>query len=189
MKLVALALSLLAATVWCACAGKRISDIDEPASPSPAPSGPYWVVPPGVVVPANQRGAIEVDGLYPSTDPNERCCWIAPHATLVVTKPVGASTAVLTVFVPDYPFFETHPPRLTVNSSNAQSYAGLDPGVHRLSIQLPDTARTRSAENLALPLRVDRAFVPADQGINSDKRALGIIVLGVGFDEPAQGRK
>jgi hypothetical protein len=170
--------------IGCLCASacnKRISDIDAPGSPSPVPSGPYWAIPPGVSVAPGFRGTAEIDGLYAASDPRERCCWIAPSATLIAPKAAGTATAILTVWVPDYPFFEANAQGLSVAAAGREEHrTPLAPGVHRLRFTLPDSIRSQ-AGGVRFTLHTDRTFVPYDQHFNADRRALGLIVLGVAY--------
>lgn len=177
----AVALLLLPLALVACLAGKRISDIDAPGSPAATAPGALWALPSGVVVSKARRGIRLVDGLYPSVDPAERCCWIAPSATVVAAKSGPASIAILTVLVPDYPFFDAHPQGLAVSVAGyADHFAALGPGVHRLRIDLPASLRPGSA-NVAFELRTDERFVPANEQVNADRRALGVILLGIAF--------
>jgi hypothetical protein len=176
--------AIVLALIGCLCASgcnKRISDIDAPGSPSPVPSGPYWAVPPGVSVASALRGTTEIDGLYASSDPRERCCWIAPSATLVAPKSAGTATAILTVWIPDYPFFEANAQGLSVViAGREERRTALAPGVHRLRFALPDSIRARAGD-VRFALHTDRTFVPYAEHVNADRRALGLIVLGVAY--------
>jgi hypothetical protein len=175
-----MALALIGCIFASGC-NKRISDIDAPGSPAPVPSGPYWAVPPGVWVASDLRGTSEIDGLYASSDPRERCCWIAPSATLIAPKTAGTATAILTVWVPDYPFFEAAAQGLSVAIAGREEHrTALEPGVHRLRFALPDAIRAHAGE-VRFALRTDRTFVPYDEHVNADRRALGLIVLGVAY--------
>lgn len=160
--------------------GKRISDIDAPSSAAPS-SGLAWRVPDGVVVGEGERGSLEIDGLYPSTVANDpRCCWIAPSAMVEAVEPPSASVLAVTVLVPEYPFFDERAQVLSVSFAGVTTRAtGLTPGVHRLEIALAPGARKTGP--VTIGLRTDRTFVPANEHVNGDTRALGIILLGIGF--------
>ncbi len=163
-----------------ACSGKRISDIDEP-TPAASSSGPAWSVPDGVAVTPDERGSLDIDGLYPSTVPNDRrCCWIAPVASVRAREPAAATTLVLTVLVPDYPFFEAHAQSLSVRAGGTSANAtGLAPGVHRIDVALKPAERRTGI--LTIGLRTTQTFVPAHENVNSDTRELGVILLGISF--------
>jgi len=176
-----LALLVIPAVAFSGClSGKRISDIDAPtASATPAVGSP-WVVPPGVVVAPARRGEREIDGLYPATDPQERCCWLAPSAVVAAEKPAGAGLAIVTVYVPDYPFFETRPQNLTIAIAGSIEYRGdVSPGVHRLRVALP--APNGEARTLRFTMHIGRTFVPYAEHLNGDHRALGLILLSITF--------
>ncbi len=174
----ALALLLVPIALAGCLAGKKISDIDAPSSAAATASGTLWALPSGVVVSNARRGTRLVDGLYPSVDAAERCCWIAPSATIVAVRSGPAAVAILTVLVPDYPFFEAHPQGLGISvAGHARHFAALDPGVHRLRVDLPPLRSNRT--DVAFALRTDETFVPANEGVNTDRRALGLILLGI----------
>lgn len=177
----ALALLLLPIALVACLAGKKISDIDAPSSAAATASDVLWALPSGVVVSSARRGMRLVDGLYPSVDPAERCCWIAPSATVVAAKSGPASVAILTVLVPDYPFFDAHPQGLGISvAGSAAHFTALGPGVHRLRVDLP--ALRPNSPDVAFALRTDETFVPANEHVNADHRALGLILLGITLD-------
>ena len=150
----ALALLLLPIALVACLAGKKISDIDAPSSAAATASDVLWALPSGVVVSSARRGMRLVDGLYPS---------------------------VLTVLVPDYPFFDAHPQGLGISvAGSAAHFTALGPGVHRLRVDLP--ALRPNSPDVAFALRTDETFVPANEHVNADHRALGLILLGITLD-------
>lgn len=176
---------LLCATLAAAassCTNKRISDIDAPAPASATPSGgTAWSIPSGALVNPRDRGSLAIDGLYPSTVPNDRrCCWVAPSAILHAREPKGATVMTLTLLVPDYPFFETHAQSIVAKLAGQETGAtGLAPGVHRIDIALPPGDREPGP--MSFELRTSLTFVPAHENVNTDTRALGVILLGIAF--------
>ena len=176
---------ILLSLLWlCGCrAHKRISDIGTAQHNTPIPAGTPWAIPTGIVVSPEERGSRDIDGLYPSTVPNDRaCCWIGTQARITTMKPASATWLDLTVFVPDYTFFRTHTQSLDValDDGSYTHHSGLKPGVHTLRFTLPSQLQRRS-DNIDLRLRTQYAFVPANEHINSDTRELGIIVLRVDY--------
>ena len=177
----ALASAALTLSLVACLSGKRISDIDAPPSAAP-PGGPAaWSVPDGVAVTADERGSTDIDGLYPSNVPNDRlCCWIAPSANVKTREPKAAGVLILTVFVPEYPFFDDGSQGLRVIlGGHTTKVAGLAPGVHRIEITLLPGARP--AGTVTIGLRTDRTFVPANEHIDADTRHLGLYLLGIAF--------
>ena len=173
-------LAAVLALILGGCSGKRISDIDQPTA-SPASTGAPWAVPAGIAVAPGDRGKLEIDGLYPSIVPNDlRCCWIAPSATVKASEPAASTTMVLTVLVPEYPFFDDDKQgvRITLGGHTTGAPA-LAPGVHRIEVPVP--AAARHAGVVTVGLQTDRSFVPAHENVNTDTRALGVILLGIAF--------
>jgi hypothetical protein len=161
---------------------KRISDVGTPAPQVRSTSATAWL-PAGVTLSRLRQIPYEVDGLYPSTVPNDRmCCWIAPRAQVRTMKSVITSRLFLTIFVPPYPFFERHPQGLSL--SIGETHFGrrccFAPGVHTLSYELPSGIRTRIGE-IVLMLATDYDFVPANEHVNADSRHLGVVLSRVDY--------
>lgn len=180
------AAAMLVPIVLASClAGKRISDIDAPGRPARPATGPPWSVPPGVAVTAAQRGLPVVRGLYPATTASERCCWIAPHATVGTRVTTWPAELRLDVLVPSYPFFEERPQALTVSvAGTAHRFSDLGPGVHRLRFDVTPAPNLRHDGIATIELTTERTFVPKAEHVNADVRALGIILLRVSL-QPA----
>ena len=137
-------------------------------------------MPPGVVVTPSKRGERNVDGLYPATAAGERCCWIAPDATIRLQAPVRPAQLQLDVLVPAYPFFERQPQTLTVSlATTTQRFSDLGPGVHRLRIEIAQGRGGRHSGIVTIALHTERSFVPQREGFNADTRPLGLILLDV----------
>jgi hypothetical protein len=171
---VALALSL----VGCV-SGKKLSDI---GAATPAPSGPAWSIPLGVVASPGATLTSAIDGLYPSVPGDKTCCWVASHATLATRKDAPASRLDVSVFIPDYPFFSAHRQsfRLSLEGSAPVERCCYGPGVATIALDLP-AARRAFVGVVPLTVESKYAFVPAHEGVNTDTRALGAIVLRVDY--------
>jgi hypothetical protein len=163
-------------------ADKRMSDIGTTAA-RVGPTSSAALLPAGVKLPPLHHVPYEVDGLYPSTVPNDpMCCWIASRARVRTTKSAVASQVHLTIFVPPYPFFEHHPQGLSLSIGRAhfRRRCCYPPGVHTLSYELPSGIRTRIGE-IVLMLATDYDFVPANEHVNADSRHLGVVLSRVDY--------
>ncbi len=169
--------AMLATYAFTGCLeGKKISDLEAPPAAAP-PRGSSWIIPTGVGIDAKHRGALESHGLYASTDPHELCCWLAPSARITFAAPRSAVHAVVSFLVPQYPFFYAQPQAIVLRvGAFRERYADLVPGVHRIGIDLPEHGNAATLE-----VTSERTFVPARERINSDTRALGIVLLSVAY--------
>ena len=161
----------------CGCAGKRLSDLGTGAALSAATG-----LPPGVVVDAARRGEAAIDGLFPSVRGDRTCCWVATSARLRARKVAPAKYLDLTIYVPDYPFFERRPQSLTITIERgvAQRRCCFAPGTHTLRFELPERLQTKTGTLLVL-IRSRYAFVPAAERVNADTRSLGVVVSRIDF--------
>jgi hypothetical protein len=172
------AAALLAAAL-CGCTmPKKLSSAVTAPSATPADG---VTLPIGVFVAPAERRNTDVDGLYPSTAPQDRmCCWLAPNATVTAKKARGGDALVLSVLVPPFAFF-SEGQTLTVDvGTSHQTFAGLAPGVHLLSLDLDPATRALSGD-VRIALHAARTFVPANEGVNADTRELAVVLLGVTF--------
>lgn len=166
--------------------GKRLSDIGT-HGPNVGLADGAALLPAGVAVPAVARMPFEVDGLYPSTIPNDRmCCWIATHARVRTVKAAPAKRVDLTIFVPPYAFFEHNPQGLTLAIEGARfsPRCCYGPGIHTLSFDLPANLRARIGQ-VVLTLDTLHAFVPAREHVNTDSRSLGVVLSRVDYPADA----
>ncbi len=177
--LAALPAAALVAATLCGCTmPKKLSSAVTAPSAPPADG---VTLPIGVFVAPADRRNTDVGGLYPSTTPQDRmCCWLAPNAIVTATKPAGGDALILSVLVPPFAFFsEGQSVTVTVGTSR-ETFAGLAPGVHLLSLDL-DPATRAFAGNVRIAIHAARTFVPAHEGVNADTRELAIVLLGVTF--------
>ena len=161
--------------------GKKISDIDAPAATVAVPGrdGTTWRVPVGVGIGAGRRGEPIIDGLYPATAANDTCCWLAPTARVLLDAPHGARHATIAFLVLPFPFFERQPSAVTLRiGSRVTHVANLIPGVHRITIEIPDES---SAAARTLAIHTVPTFVPVREGVNADTRELGIILASIAY--------
>jgi hypothetical protein len=161
--------------------GKKISDIDDPTAivATPGLDGTLWRVPVGVAIGSTKRGALLIDGLYPSIVASESCCWLAPTARVLLDAPLGARHANLALLVEQYSFFERHPPTVTLRIEGRVTHvADLVPGLHHVTIDLPQGSDL-AARTLAI--HTEPTFIPAHEGINTDTRGLGIILTSIAY--------
>jgi hypothetical protein len=141
-------------------------------------------------------GPAEFQGLYTEGSTVLSCCWIAPHATLLVRKHARANTLVAGFRVIDAPRFDGGQ-RVTIgfvgNPAPAQRSKRLDRG-NQYTIKVPVPANLRAATGL-IPVTIDSAvdYVPARDTravrtlftilhlraapSSGDERHLGIVLL------------
>ena len=171
----------LACTLSGCLEGKKISDIDAPATTVAIPGrdGTTWRVPVGVGIGAGTRGEPIIDGLYPATAANDTCCWLAPSARVLLAAPRGARHATIAFLVLPFPFFERHPSAVTLRIGSRETrVANLVPGVHRITIDLPHES---SVAARTLAIHSGPTFVPVREGVNADTRELGIILASIAY--------
>jgi hypothetical protein len=178
-SLVALAVALAASGCL---GGKRLSDIGT-HDPNVHLADGAALLPAGVIVPGFARMPFEVDGLYPSTIPNDRmCCWIATHARIRTVKAAPARRVDVTIFVPPYAFFERSPQGITlaIEGTRFSPRCCYGPGIHTLSFDLPANLRPRTGQ-VVLTLDTLHAFIPAREHVNTDSRSLGVVLSRVDY--------
>jgi hypothetical protein len=175
----------LFATALCGCTmPKKLSSAVTTPSAPPADG---VTLPIGVFVAPVDRHDTDVDGLYPSTAPQDRmCCWLAPNATVTAKKTSGGDAVILSVLVPPFAFFSEGQTVTVDVGTSRQTFASLAPGVHLLSLDL-DPATRAFAGNVRIAIHAARTFVPAREGVNADTRELGIVLLGVTFTGSSAG--
>ncbi len=178
------ALAFAGALALAGClSGKKVSDVGSAPTAAPHVSGVLWSLPPGVVVPDAVRGALDVEGLYPSTIANDRmCCWLATRARVLSRKTAPAKRLEVTVYVPDYPFFHAHPQGLAVSIDGApvQRRCCYGPGVYTLTFDLPARMRGKRGD-VPLAFATTGDFVPVREHVNADTRHLGVVLMRVGY--------
>ncbi len=120
------------------------------------------IAPPDVAVPSNLGdGSTEFDGLYVEGSSAFSCCWIAPHATLLVRKRAPARRLVAGLRVPDLPRFAGgQVVTLRFHGDGPPYRVQLRPGVQR-RVGFPVPATLRNVTGL-VPIDVTTAidFVP-----------------------------
>ncbi len=173
------AIVLLAVSVGAllGCAPKRVSNIGV----ADALSSPY--LPYGVLGPDAGHPAAGSQGLYPAAVPNDRmCCWTSTVAHVVARKMYAARTAYVTLYLPDFAFFGDGRERVTVaiDGMPAVSKCCLTIGVHRLRFPLSNELARRMGD-VRITLITNRPFVPKREGVNTDERALGVVLARVDF--------
>lgn len=153
------------------------------------------IAPPDVAVPSNLGdGPSEFDGLYVEGSGAFSCCWIAPHAALLVRKRGPATRLVAGLRVPDLPRFAGGQ-RVTIRfpGDGPGLLVRLQPGVQRrVTLALPFDLRSATGlihvdmataveyvpsrdtppSHSLLALLHLRAPVPSD-----DTRSLGAVLL------------
>jgi len=98
------------------------------------------LAPPDVVLPARGPGPI---GLSVARGDSSLCCFIAPHATLLVRKTGPADDLRINVYVPDAAIFRRTPQtlRITFPGGEVRTIGGLTPGQHTNGVPLPKSVR------------------------------------------------
>jgi hypothetical protein len=145
------------------------------------------LAPPEVVLPKGTVPGAEVDGLYtqrPSDADKVLCCFISPHATLVVRKDRPAAHLRIEVYVLDAAVFQDHPQTLRIGFPRARTTTivrGLTPGFHSLSVSVP-----RALQLVQGPVRVDVDaaidYVPSTASTSADTRHLALLVTSIYFE-------
>jgi hypothetical protein len=133
-----------------------------------------------VVVGDDDRSAVR-SGLYPKSrqDPGI-CCWLSPNATVQTLKNAQADRVHIRMLVPTFPFFKAGQTVTVIVGSIKTQPQNLMPGIHILSATLPQQLRNYTG-HVPLKIRSSRNFVPVREGVNSDTRSLGIMLIGVTF--------
>jgi hypothetical protein len=112
-------------------------------------------------------GDVDYNGLYVGGPKLYSCCWIAPHATLLVRKHRPARTLVAAFWVPDVPFFHTHPQTVKLSFDGTHSKPLL---LHLYNIQynnfrlaIPASLRNKTG---LIPITLDSSvtFIPGLDG-------------------------
>ena len=133
------------------------------------------VMPGGVVQPA--------PGVYPSVD-EQGCCWLRPSAVFTIVQPPHTGTLVLDFVIP--PFAAApKPTTLTIAiGSTTRSACCFGIGESQTAVPLPPAQTVRE-----LRVRVDSStsFVPAERGLNADRRVLAILLKRVTTVDSATG--
>lgn len=159
------------------------------------------IAPRDVAVPSNAgSGSTEFDGLYTGSPDVFSCCWIAPHATLLVRKRGPARRLVAGFWIPDVAKFAGSQ-RVTiafVGSPGPPHRAQLDPG-EQSTLTIPVPRALRSAPGL-IPVSITSAidYMPSRDAApshsllsmlhlrtpqaNDDTRHLGAVLLYLYFD-------
>jgi hypothetical protein len=138
-------------------------------------------IPIGTVVPDNDAQSAARSGLYPTpSDDTAMCCWLAPEAVVYAVKSNVAERALVRILVPSFTFFQVGQTVTIAVGGIALSPQSLAPGVHVLAVALPPRLRGYVGR-VPITIRSSRTFVPAHEGVNTDTRALGIILVGVTF--------
>ena len=129
-----------------------------------------------------RRGEAAIDGLFPSVPGDRTCCWVATSASLRARKVAPAKYLDLTIYVPDYPFFERRPQSLTVTVEHgvAQRRCCFAPGTHKMRFELTPRLQTKTG-TLRVFIRSRYSFVPAAERVNAHTRSLGVVVSRIDF--------
>ena len=145
-----------------------------------APLSHPWIVPPGVIVAAGDRGKSFVEGLYPSSLSSDPfCCWLAPNAHVQFANPTAAKTLVAWIYVnPDIPKYKRAPPfvQLDIAGRTVARRTALILGVNAVPFSVPADATNNAPKHLTI--RSD-GFIPQIELHNGDTRALGVILLAI----------
>lgn len=160
--------------------GVPASDVSSAPPGQPAATNQPLTFPDGLAyAPGRQPGVAGADGVYPSTTPHDpACCWIGPDAVLPVAVRAGTRTLELSVYLPSYSPFEPHGQRVTISAPQAGTSTRLVPlGSSDLIVHFSE----RAARNEVVTLHVHSAvaIVPAEIGLNGDRRHLALIVRSV----------
>lgn len=144
-------------------------------SPTPVPAFSY---PPGLEVPQGQTTAVR-RGVYPAAG-NETCCFLGKSATIVLAKPAGATTAIFTFFVPDFPPFANASERITMTFDGiAMRPVDVPKGLHDVAVTLPRSLAGKATVHAFLDTSI--SYVPAQVGINNDARILSVVLTQVRY--------
>jgi len=174
---------VLALAALVGCSPKRISDIGSNPTPKPLAARSSLTLPFGVKIPPGREGQLNVDGLYPSTIPNDRdCCWLAGRARVLTFKPEGVGRLDASIYVPNYSFFTSHKQGVALSIARApvERRCCFGPGVYTLTFSLPPKIRARRGD-VALDFSTTYDFVPRRERINGDNRRLGVVLLRVDY--------
>ena len=159
------------------------------------------IVPRDVAAPTNASGApAEFNGLYTEGSDALNCCWISPHATLLVRKHGAATRLVAGFWVPNFPRFADGQDVSIAFAGNRAPprRASLDVG-EQTSVTMPVPPNLRASVGL-IPVLITCAvdYVPARDApashsvftmlhlrasqASGDTRPLGIILLYLYFE-------
>jgi hypothetical protein len=145
------------------------------ASSAPAPAFSY---PAGLVVPRGETVAV-TRGVYPAAG-GETCCFLAKSATIVLSKPAGATTAIFTFFVPDFPPFANARERIAMTFDGiATRPVDVPKGLHDVAVTLPSALAGKGRVHAFLDMSI--SYVPAQIGVNTDTRTLSIVLTQVRY--------
>jgi O-antigen ligase len=131
----------------------------------PAPVYAVALLPPGVQAPSH--------GVYAAED-EAGCCWTAPHADFLVQFPARADQVIVDFVIPPFAV-GTKPTTVTlVSQGAAQRSCCYGAGEHQAVFHFrPDRQKART---LHVSLASSSHFVPAEKGLNQDRRVLAILL-------------
>ncbi|HEX8805611.1 MAG TPA: hypothetical protein VF741_01635 [Candidatus Aquilonibacter sp.] len=137
--------------------------------------GPYG--PAGAIVPTNPSlGPNGYRGIYLAKASEMSCCWIAPHAEILVKKPPHTSTLVAGFVMPDLPEFARGQSLTVTIDGKPVDTERLQDGQHLYRMHLPAEL---AAMHGTLPIRIDAStdYVPAKAGVSTDSRHLAAVLM------------
>lgn len=159
-------------TALCGCSGPK----DAKYAPKElALSGP---VSPPDIVPGDRRNS-GIFTLDAHADISQLCCWIAPHATLVVRKEHAATVLHLNFYIPDMPAFRRHLQAVTVSLAGSharETFSGLHPGFRAVTMAVPRQLRHLTGRQL---VTLDSAI---EMPTHVPSLAYGIVLISVYFE-------
>lgn len=157
------------------------------------------IAPPDVAVPSNLTdGPSEFNGLYLEGSSAFSCCWIAPHANLLIRKHGAAKALVVGFRLPDLPRLRDGQ-RVTIVLPDAPPFRVQVGAGQQRTVRLALPSNLRATVGL-VPVQIDAAveYVPSrdtppshsllailhlrPQAPNDDTRHLGIILLYAYFE-------
>ena len=122
-----------------------------------------------------------IRALYPSTD-EAGCCWLGPAATFSIERPAQADRVTVDFVLPPYAV-GPKPTAITLTVlGRAQRVCCFSAGEHEATFRLP---RGRGKVNLTVAS--SSRFVPAEKGLNQDRRVLTILLKRVMTVDSATG--
>ncbi len=116
------------------------------------------------------------------------CCWVGKSAVLELPVPAGANTVVVTFLIPS---FATVPSGTAIAASldgrAVPAACCFHEGVYQAAFGIPTVAA--KDRRVMLRLTPSTHFVPAQRGMNSDRRTLSILLQSVVVEDTVTGQR
>jgi O-antigen ligase len=141
-----------------------------------APAYAAALLPPGVQGPSH--------GVYAAAD-EEGCCWTAPRADFLVRLPARADQVIVDFVIPPFAV-GVKPTKLTLTSHRlTQSSCCYGVGEHQAVFRF--VSDSKKPRTLHVVLASSSHFIPAEKGLNQDRRVLAVLLKRVSSVNSATG--